>query len=395
MKNKIIYILAILFSVVYIVIGNKIATKDLKTFNNNKHDFYEAKVTKILGENVSEVKTEEQSIGQDIINKYEAVLLNGDKKDSTVIVTQTTNDININNSEKISINDKIIVVQENVEDGSYSFAYVDRLRSDILILLGSIFFVLLLLFGKSKGFNTIISLLFTIMAIFFVYVPAILSGKNIYIYSIITCIYIIISTLVIVYGINKKSLATAIGCFSGILLSSLIMVAMTFILKLTGIVSEESVYLLYLELENPINLKAIIFGSVLIGAIGAIMDVAVDISASLREISYKINKPSFNELFKSGITIGKDIMGTMTNTLILAYIGSSLSSVLLITAYNNSMLYVFNKELIVVEILQALIGSIGLIFTIPFTSFICAILFSHKKDSVDVFSDITSKNIKK
>lgn len=110
-----------------------------------------------------------------------------------------------------------------------------------------------------------------------------------------------------------------------------------------------------------------------------------------REIAGKIEKPSFSELWKSGLTIGRDIMGTMTNTLILAYIGSSMSTVLLLTAYDHSLLSLFNKEMIVTEVLQALIGSIGLLFTIPLTSIISAALNHKKRNDKDIFENIKEK----
>ena len=152
------------------------------------------------------------------------------------------------------------------------------------------------------------------------------------------------------------------------------------IIKLTGYVDENSVYLVYLNEENPIDLKAIIFSSIIIGAIGAIMDVAVDISVALKEIADKVKDSSFHSIVKSGLTIGRDILGTMSTTLILAYIGSSLSVVLLLVAYNSSLTYLFNREMIVVEILQALVGSLGILFTIPLTSIICGILYTRNKD---------------
>ena len=149
------------------------------------------------------------------------------------------------------------------------------------------------------------------------------------------------------------------------------------VLKLTGYVDENSIYLK--QLNMAIDLKAIIFAGILIGAVGAIMDVSIDIASSLSEVSSKMEKPSFGEIVKSGFNIGKDIMGTMTNTLILAYIGSSLSIVLLLTSSSHSLVYLFNLEMITVEILQAVVGSIGILTTIPLTSIIAAGLYTYSE----------------
>ena len=141
-----------------------------------------------------------------------------------------------------------------------------------------------------------------------VFIPSILSGKNIYLSSIIVCIYTIIMTYLIVNGINKKTLAATLGCFGGIVVSGILTIIMDKILELTGYVDEESIYLTYISTETPIDLKAIIFAAILIGAIGAIMDVSMSISSSLWEVKEK-SSSSFNALFKSGMNIGRDVMG--------------------------------------------------------------------------------------
>ena len=119
--------------------------------------------------------------------------------------------------------------------------------------------------------------------------------------------------------------------------------------------NEESLYLYYMNAENPINLKGIIFGSIIVGAIGAIMDVSIDIASSLNEVINASEKPTFEKTVKAGFEIGRDIIGTMANTLVLAYIGSSLSCTLLTVSYSGSITYLFNREMIVVEMLQALV----------------------------------------
>ena len=115
------------------------------------------------------------------------------------------------------------------------------------------------------------------------------------------------------------------------------------------------------------------------------MDVSIDIASSLNEVATQAEKADFKAIMKSGLNIGKDIMGTMTNTLILAYIGSSLSTVLLLTASSHSISYLFNLEMIVVEILQAIVGSIGILTTIPITAFMAASLYKYVDTSKYVY----------
>ena len=131
----------------------------------------------------------------------------------------------------------------------------------------------------------------------------------------------------------------------------------------------------------PIDLRGVIFASIILGAVGAVMDVAMSIASSLNELVENMEKPSFSQVIKSGFEIGRDMMGTMSNTLILAYIGSSLSVLSLYCAYNSSFIYLINKEIIIVELLQALIGSIGILTVIPFATFISAKIYLGKDRS--------------
>ena len=216
-----------------------------------------------------------------------------------------------------------------------------------------------------QGLKTVISLGFTCLSVFTVLIPAILNGHNIYLWSIVVCMFITVMTLSIISGFNVKAMCAGIGCVSGVLCAGLTVLISDKFLNMTGMLEEESVYLIQLYPDNPINLKAIIFAMIIVGAVGAVMDVSMSISSSLYELRLKSPHIRPAELMKSGFAIGRDMMGTMANTLVLAYIGSSLTSVLLLVAYNAGIEQVINKEMIVAEILQALAGSLGMLLTLP------------------------------
>ena len=281
--------------------------------------------------------------------------------------------------------------------------YADQYdRASGLIILGIIFITFVILFGRRKGINTIVALIFTCLSIFMVYIPAIISGKNIYLWSILTCLYIGVSTLLIVQGATKKSFAAMIGCLTGTAISGILTLIMSKVLFLTGMLNDESMYLYYMNAENPIDLRAIIFGSIIVGAIGAIMDVSIDLASSLNEVVNASENPTFEKTIKSGFEIGRDIIGTMANTLVLAYIGSSLSCTLLTASYSGSLTYLLNREAIIVEMLQALTGSLGIFATIPLTTYISAFLYiKHdkkrclpSKNSKDTKTKITKESFK-
>lgn len=269
--------------------------------------------------------------------------------------------------------------------GKGEYVFADYQRIDKIIILAVIFLVLVIVFAGRKGVSTVISLLFTLMSIFYVFLPAILSQYNVYLWGIISCVAIVIFTLIIVHGFNLKSLASGLGTIGGIIIATIIMVISSYFLNFTGLISDDAMYLQFNSQGFSFNLKAIFFTMIIIGALGAIMDVAMSIATSMYEI--KEIKPNITtkEMIKSGFEIGRDILGTMTNTLILAYVGSGFLTVIVIVGFNTDLLQIFNKEFLVSEIFQPLIGSFGIVVTLPLTSLICAKLFSKikKKENKD------------
>lgn len=392
-RDIIIYIVTIILSILYIYIGRCVIFKEV-TFFSDSGDVRREKalVTEIIfAEELSqEVNGEIMYLGKDI--KFKAKFLAGDLKGQEVEALQNLDNTTQGAMKEVDVGDKLLLQTYDIPDTEEELIwYADEfIRLDGLIVLGIIFIIFVIIFGRIKGINTVISLIFTCLSVFLVFIPSILAGANIYLWATITCIYITAMTMLIVYGANKKSFAATIGCISGTALAGILTVTMSSILKITGLMSEETMYLLYIEGVN-IDLVAIIFGAITVGAIGAVMDVSMSISSSLNEICTVAEKPTFRMIMKSGINIGKDMMGTMTNTLILAYIGSSLSSVLLACTYSGSFTHLMNKEVIVVEILQGLVGSIGILFTIPFTTFICALLYIKKENKYDSIEEKETK----
>ncbi|WMJ23050.1 YibE/F family protein [Paludicola sp. MB14-C6] len=387
LKDIIIYCITIAFSIAFIVIGNRFCDTSKYRAKVQKIETHTAKITKI-----TDVTLDEYSIGEGVTNvdktiHFNAILKSGKNKGQTISAIQTIDGMMATNPKDVEEGDNIILSYLSLNNNeSMEWVFEDYHRSNALIWLCIAFFVLVLLFGKIKGVNTIISLAFTCLSIFAVFIPAILTGYNIYTLANIICIFIIIMTLLIVNGANKKSLVAGIGCVGGVAVTGLLTLFMSKIMLLTGAVDQEAMFLLLLNEENPIDLRAIIYAAILIGALGATMDVSMSIASALFELNEKVQDRSFHSLVKSGFAIGRDIMGTMANTLILAYIGSSLAIVLLLTANTGSLLSLFNREMIVVEILQSLVGSLGILFTIPITSILAGYIYHKKvikKDEID------------
>ena len=382
-ESSIIWIV-IAISIILIFLGNRIAMGKTSFFDE-KSNLITAKatVTKIINKDTK----------NDLIT-FKCDIMEGKHSGQTVTAAQMLDQNMGSQVRMVKEGDKIFLGDATSYDIGTKWFMYDFNRLGEMKSLAIAFAVLLLLFGRSKGFRTIISLILTCSTIFFVFIPAVLSGLNIYVCSIITCLFITFMTLLVVQGPNTKSLAAALGCCGGMLVVSGLTITMSEVLRLTGLLNEDSLYLLYLDQKDPIHLKAIIFASITIGAMGAILDIAVDISASLREVHQHAQKTSIHQTIRSGITIGQDIVGSMSNTLILAYIGSSLSVILLLLIHSGSLQDLMNSEQITVEILQSLAGSIGILFTIPLTAISCGILYNRSnKGEESISSEIEEKTV--
>ncbi|MBR6939799.1 MAG: YibE/F family protein [Clostridia bacterium] len=308
---------------------------------------------------------------------FTARALNTDLRGKTLNVIQDIDQSYAFSPKQVEENDRILV-EAYTEGTTTNYYFGDYMRITPLIWLGVIFCVLVLVFSGAQGVKTLVSLGLTCISVFAVLLPAILNGKNIYLWSVLICLYITAMTLLIISGFNKKTFCAITGCLSGIACAGVITLVTGFFLNMTGMLEEESVYLLQLYPDRPINLKAIIFAMIIVGALGAVMDVAMSMSSSLYELRVKSPGITPQELMKSGVTIGRDMLGTMANTLVLAYIGSSLTCVLLMVAYNANLQQVINKEVIIADILQALAGSMGMLLALPLTSAVCAIVYFRK-----------------
>ncbi|MBQ8014762.1 MAG: YibE/F family protein [Clostridia bacterium] len=359
--------LLILFSYMYIVGDGTIFKGEL-----------DGEIIKARVIRVTDVQTQNVTGESEFVTvTFKAQALNSDLRGKTLDVVQEIDKSYAFSPRQVEENDKILI-DSYTQNGQRVFYFGDFIRITPLLWLLAVFCILVVIFSKMQGLKTVVSLSFTCLSVFCVLIPAILNGHNIYLWSILVCVFITVMTLAIISGFSTKSLCAGIGCVCGVMCAGLITLIMDKFLNMTGLVEEESIYLVQLYPDNPINLKAIIFAMIIVGAVGAVMDVSMSISSSLYELRLKSPDIRPKELMKSGFTIGRDMMGTMANTLVLAYIGSSLTSVLLLIAYNASIEQVINRELIVAEILQALAGSMGMLLTLPLTSAICSVIYYKK-----------------
>lgn len=285
--------------------------------------------------------------------------------------------------------EKVIVSIEETEDGYIDVYISDYMRQHYILYLTIIYILLIIIIGKKKGLKSVITLTITVLAIMKVLLPMILKGFNPIPITIIISVGITIITLFIVGGINGKSISAVIGTSGGVVIAGLLAYYIGSKVKLTGLNSEEAMMLMYIPQEINFDFRSLLFCGIILGSLGAIMDVGMSISSSIDEINNANSNMTRQSLFLSGMNVGKDIMGTMTNTLILAYTGSTIPMLLLFMAYETSMVKIMNLDIIATEIIRSLSGSIGLVLTIPLTAFSASVLIkrndkrnSHKSNKI-------------
>ena len=379
-KQMITYAAVLLVSILYIIVGHNLAIANYHAFSGDDQSIViKAEVVELTDRYTVMYPLNEFEYAEDETIVFRAKVTSGDMKGQTIEAAQTLDYFTAVHLPVVELGDRILLYSIPGGMAEHEWLMSDYQRFDQILILGAVFVLLVLLIGHWQGVNTLISLALTCLAVFYVFIPAVLAGESIYLWSIATCIYVTFMTLFIVNGVNAKSIGAILGCLAGIVVAAVLTLFFEESMTLTGLLDENSVLLYGLNPDAPFNLKAIIFAAIIIGSMGAIMDVSISIAAALEELKEKLPQITFGELFQSGMNISRDIMGTMANTLILAYIGSALAGVLLMVAYNSAMIDLFNREMIVVECLQALAGSIGILMALPFTALICALLYQSKK----------------
>jgi uncharacterized membrane protein len=263
---------------------------------------------------------------------------------------------------------KVTIMIEEYKDGTYQVYISDYYRANSLGYLLVLFMLLVVAIGKLKGVKALISLGITIASVLFVMLPLMLKGWNPIMVSVVTAVFVTIITMVIVAGFNHKTISAILGTSFGVIIAGLIAFYVGNKANLSGLSAEEATMLMYIPQGIQFNFRQLLFAGIIMGSLGAAMDIGISIASSIEEIHKANPKLSRGRLFRSGMNVGKDVMGTMVNTLILAYTGTSIPMLLLFMAYETELSKVFNLDVIATEVVRSLSGSIGLILTIPITA---------------------------
>ncbi|OGC05816.1 hypothetical protein A2230_00670 [candidate division WOR-1 bacterium RIFOXYA2_FULL_36_21] len=262
-------------------------------------------------------------------------------------------------------------------NGEPIFHVADYVRDVPIYLLAFLYMALLVILGGLKGLKSLFSLILTISIIFFVLFPLTFLGYSPLWISVLISAVVSFIVFIIIAGRNTKGLSATMGTIFGVTMAGIIAYVVGKMAYLTGLSSEESKILLY-SMNLKIDYEGLLFGSILIGALGAVMDTSMSIASAIDEVRKVHPEANFKNLFNAGMNVGRDTMGTMSNTLILAYTGSALPLLLLLVMNNISLTKILNLEMIAEEVVRAFAGSIGLVICIPITAFISAAMYTRK-----------------
>lgn len=268
-----------------------------------------------------------------------------------------------------------IIVSVQVKDNKLNNISVSSYKRDnIIFILAILFFLCIVLVGGYNGLKSVIALIFTGVMVIFFMIPMIFRGMNPILSATITVALTTIISLILISGYSKKTLAAMSGTILGVLLSGIIAFISGKLAHLSGLTMQDADNLIYIAQKSKFNLNGLMFAAILIASLGAIMDVGMSIASSIFEINRIQPNFSKKELFRSGMNVGKDIIGTMSNTLILAFAGGSLNMLIFIMFAKMSYNQVMNLDVLSTELIQSLSGSIGIILTVPITASISSIL---------------------
>ncbi|MBQ4423673.1 MAG: YibE/F family protein [Clostridia bacterium] len=273
------------------------------------------------------------------------------------------------------------------EDGlpkiSVTLMNYDRTRPILLIV--ALFLLVTGLIGGKVGLRSILGLAFTLAAVVLVLIPALLRGHAPVPLTLGVCALVTVVCFILLDGLNRKTLSAMLGTIAGFCLAALFAAFASALTKLDGLMyySSETSNLIDAQYQGvTIQIRGLFVSGIIISALGAVMDVAMSISSSINELKTVNPGMRFFPLLKSGMRIGRDAIGTMTNTLILAFTGGALTELLLMKIFHWDFKAILSGDYITHEIITGVSGSIGLILAVPLTALIASALCETRIDEV-------------
>ncbi|MDP3985398.1 MAG: YibE/F family protein [bacterium] len=308
--------------------------------------------------------------------QMEIFVTNGALRRQTV--TATAEEISGRQAATFSVGMRVVVAETIADDGARTYAVVERYRVPALVGITALFFACAVFFGRRKGLQSILGLGVTVAALAVFIVPQIADGKNPLVISLIGALIIAVVSLYFSHGFERRTSVALLGTICSLAIAAVLSLLFVGWATLFGTGSEEA---LFLETGafGTFNLRGLLLGAIIIGALGVLDDVTTAQSATVEELANANPSFSFSELYRRGLSVGREHIASLVNTLVLAYASVSLPLFLLFRINRDQPLWVtLNSEFIAEEIVRTLVGSTALIFAVPITTLIAALVCARK-----------------
>ena len=284
---------------------------------------------------------------------------------------------NLENDKIYAVGDIAFAVVDYSNDQIKYINLIDHFRLHLIVIIALAFVLLLVGFAGAIGVRSLISFVLTLLTIWKILIPALLKGYSPVFVGLVITLFLTVSIITLVYGIDKRTLAACIGSSLGTILTAILSVGFVSLFKIHGAVMPYSESLLYSGFSH-LDLTQIFTASIFIACSGAMMDVAVDITSAVDEVVSTHENISRIKAIKSGLNVGRAVTGTMTTTLLLAYSGGFISLFMVFMAQGTPIVNILNLKYVASEILHTLIGSFGLVTVAPFTALASGLLLGKK-----------------
>jgi uncharacterized membrane protein len=280
--------------------------------------------------------------------------------------------------------DQILVTVGARPDGVLTVYFADFVRINSLLWMVTIFVVTILVLSRWKGLRSLLSMALSLAVIIGYIIPHILAGEGPLRVSITGAIVLLMVTLYLTYGWNLKTHAAVLGMVIVLLLTGVLAGFFVYTTRLTGSGDENALFLMQM-LNTQINLRGLLLGGMIIGALGVLDDLVTTQSSAVFEVHHLNPSLGFGELFRSVMRIGQDHVAATVNTLVLAYAGAALPMLLMFSLGRGNYGTFINFEFVAEEIVRTIVGSLGLVAAVPLTTAI-ATLFALRSEALGKWS---------
>jgi uncharacterized membrane protein len=280
----------------------------------------------------------------------------------------------------LAIGDKVMISLSKSADNVINAYFVDFVRTTPMIWLAVIFAVAIVVISRWKGVGALLSMAFSLYVIIGYIIPRILVGEDPLRVSIIGSMILLGVTLYLTYGWTLKTHAAVLSMIAVLVITGGLSALFVVFAKLNGSGDENVMFLMQL-METPINLRGLLLGGMIIGALGVLDDLVTTQASAVFELHHANPNFGFRALYNSAMRIGQDHVAATVNTLVLAYAGASLPMLLMFSLARGDYGYLVNFAFIAEEIVRTLVGSLGLIAAVPITT-VVAIFFAQRSESL-------------